>query len=143
MDIRVGFRMVNFMSRDAFDLARSVAAKSDPMITKYQHASVILDRKGRIIAHGKNHYAGHLTFADDGLGIIRKTVHSEIDALSKVNIRRLEDATIINYARTNVSAILAMPCENCWPLLRRLGFKKVFYTIRSMTDAPTWKESYF
>jgi tRNA(Arg) A34 adenosine deaminase TadA len=132
------------MSRtpDFFDIARDTAAKSDARVTKYQHASVILDRKGRVIATGKNHFAGLIIETEDG-GLINKTIHSEVHALQKVNIRRLTGATIINYGRTNVAAILSRPCDNCWAILAKLGFSKVIYTVRSSIDKPLWREESF
>lgn len=127
---------------DAFDLARNAANKASPQTTKYRHASVILDRNGKVIATGKNHFAGRIITSDDNEPL-KKTVHSEIAALRKVNIRRLEGATIVNYARTNVAAIMARPCDDCWPILERLGFKKAFYTIRSELNKPIWREERF
>lgn len=127
---------------DSFDIAKRATKKSNPSVTKYRHASVILDKKGRIIAVGRNHWAGHTLEIDEG-GTINKTVHSEIDALRRVNIRRLSGATIINYARTRVSSNEARPCVNCWPLLKKLGFTKVFYSIRSDLSKPVWVEEKF
>ena len=127
---------------DAFDVAKITAAKSNPVVTRYQHSSVILDRKGRIIARGKNHYTGILLVTSDG-GIVQKTIHSEVNALQKVNIRHLKDAIIINYAKTNVAAILAYPCINCYTILQKLGFAKVFYTTRSDINNPRWQEERF
>ncbi len=131
--------MKNYL--DGFEVARNVAGKTDPIITRYMHSSVILDRHGKIIATGRNHFAGGLV--DTGEGIINKTIHSEINALTKVNIRRLKGATIINYAKTNVASILARPCVNCWPVLAKLEFRKIFYTERGSIDQPTWVEEYF
>ena len=128
-------------TQDPFDIARLTAAKSDPMVTRYQHSAVILDRKGRVIATGRNHFAGKVIEIDEGF--INKTVHAEVHALSKVNLRRLDNATIINYGRTNVAAILSRPCDNCWTILERLGFAKVFYTVRSDLNKPLWREEYF
>lgn len=128
---------------DPFDLARVTANKSNSSgVTKYLHSSVILDRKGRPIASGRNHFAGLVIESEDGKDI-NKTVHSEVHALSKVNIRALDGATVINYARTNVAAILARPCPNCWGILKKLGFKKTFYTVRSNLTKPLWMEERF
>lgn len=127
---------------DPFDLARNIAGRTDPMITRYRHSSVIVSRKGQVIGTGVNHYRGNRVHVV-GEGLINKTIHSEIHALEKVNIRRLDDAIIINYAKTDVAAILARPCENCWAILKRLGFKKVFYTVRSDLNKPAWVEERF
>jgi tRNA(Arg) A34 adenosine deaminase TadA len=126
---------------DGFEVARKAAGKTDPIITRYLHASVLLDRRGKIIAVGRNHFAGGQV--DTGDGIIDKSMHSEIDALRKVNIRRLNGAVIINYARTNVASNLARPCPNCWTVLKKLGLRKVFFSIRSELDIPIWVEEYF
>lgn len=126
---------------DALDLARVTAIKSKPSVTRYQHSSVILDKKGRIIATGRNHFAGLIISTDSG--DINKTVHSEVHALTKVNIRGLSGATMVNYARTNVAAILARPCPNCWTMLKKLGFAKTLYTVRSNLDKPMWREERF
>lgn len=127
--------------KDAFDIARDTAARSEPIVTKYMHSAVILDRKGRIISTGRNYFAGKQIEVDGEY--INKTIHAEVHALSKVNIRRLDNATIINYGRTNVAAILSRPCDNCWTILERLGFAKVFYTVRSDLQKPLWREEYF
>lgn len=126
---------------DPFDIARKAAAKSDPIVTKYQHGAVILDRRGRTIAVGRNHFVGQRISVDEGF--INKTIHAEVHALSKVNIRRLDGATAIVYGRTNVAAILSRPCSNCWAILSKLGFAKVFYTIRSNLQRPLWREEHF
>lgn len=128
--------------RDPFDTARKLASDSDPKVTRYLHASVILDRHGRIIGQGKNHFVGNKVLTEEGT-YIDKTVHSEAHALQKVDIRKLEGAVIINYGRTNVAAILARPCPNCWTILSKLGFKKVFYTVRSNINKPLWREERF
>jgi len=132
------------MRHDVFEICRHTADKSSPLVTRYAHASVILDNKARIISKGKNYWSGKFIQADDEIDKqIKKTVHSEIDALSKVNVRRLDGAIIINYARTNVASNLSKPCDNCWAVLKKLGFRKVFYSIRSQLDKPTWREEYF
>ena len=127
--------------RDPFDIARDIAGRTHPQVTRYLHSSVISDRKGRVIGVGRNYFAGLVIDTEEGP--ISRTVHSEIHALSRVNIRRLEGAVIYNYAKTNVASILARPCGNCWAILRKLGFRKVFYTIRGPIDTPLWKEERF
>lgn len=124
--------------RDPFDSARKIAGKTDPQVTNYFHSSVILDRRGRIISSGVNHFTGNSITVDDEP--LSKTIHSEIHALRKVNIRRLSGATMINYARTNVSSNLARPCPSCWAILKKLGFRKIFYSTRSPLDSINWKE---
>ena len=130
------------MSRpDPFDVARDVASKSDPMVTRYRHGAVIMNSHGRIISHGTNHYKGNIIETIEGP--IRKTIHAEIHALSKINVKTLDKSTIISYGSTNVAAILARPCDNCWVVLSRLGFTKVFYSVRSSLTKPLWKEEWF
>lgn len=129
---------------DAFDVVKAAAAKNDPLITKYKHAASIVTRKGQLIATGRNNYQGGTV--DTPEGILDKTIHAEIDALKKVSIRRLQGAILVSYGRTDTSAINARPCNNCWPVLKKLGFKKVFYTVYvngNDADVPTWKEEIF
>lgn len=128
--------------REPKEIARQIAGRTDPQVTRYFHSSVILDRKDRIISTGVNHFKGKSIFVE-GEGDIDKTVHSEVHALTKVNVRRLGGAVIINYARTNVASILARPCPNCWAILAKLGFEKVFYTVRSDINKPVWELEWF
>lgn len=130
------------INSDPFEVARNIAGQTDPIVTRYFHSSVLLDRKGRIIATGRNHFTGKVIACDIN-DYVFKTIHSEVHALSRVNIRRLDGASIINYARTNVAAILSRPCDNCWAILNKLHVKKVFYTTRSDIMQPNWKEEYF
>ena len=125
--------------RDPFDAARKLAGKTDPQVTHYMHSSVILDRNGRIIGTGVNHFNGKTILIEEG-NLLDKTIHSEVHALRKVDIRRLTGAVIINYARTNVASILSRPCSNCWEVLAHLGVRKVFYSVRSDLDKPVWME---
>lgn len=126
---------------DPFDLVKQITGRTHPIVTRYLHGSVILDRNGRIISWGQNHFAGRVIRIDDG-GLVSKTVHSEVHALSKVNIRGLSGATIINYGKTNVRSILSKPCANCNVIIRQLGFKKLFYSLESPLNSPVWKEVY-
>ena len=126
---------------DVFELARKAAEKSSPQVTKYRHSSIIIDRTGKILSTGYNHFAGKRIQIEDS--IINKTIHSEAHALTKVNLKKLDNSVIINYGRTNISAILSRPCPNCWTILKKLGFKKMFYTVRSDLKKSLWKEEYF
>lgn len=129
--------------RDPFDVAKKLAGKTDPQVTRYMHSSVILDRQGRIIGTGVNHYTGTSVLADDTGMPLDKTVHAEAAALRKVGIRKLQGATIINYARTNVATNLSYPCGTCYAILEKLGFKKMFYSVRSDLVIPMWQEQRF
>lgn len=129
--------------RDPFDKARKIAGKTKPGITHYFHSSVILDRNGNMIGSGVNHWAGKQIYVP-AEGYIDKTVHSEAHALTKVNIRRLNGAVIINYARTNVRTILSRPCPTCWEILKKLGFRKVIYSTEGFGFKSTsWQEEWF
>jgi len=129
--------------RDPFDLARHIAGRTDPIITRYLHSAVIISRRGDVIGTGVNHFRGRNVFVESENNWLDKTVHAEVHALSKVNIRWLSDAVVISYARTNVASILARPCPNCWEMLKHLGFRKVFYSTRSELDKPVWREEKF
>lgn len=129
---------------DAFEVVKNAAAKNDPLVTKYRLAAAIVTRKGQLIATGRNNYQGGIVQTPDGP--LDKTIHAEIDALFKVSIRRLQGAVIVVYGRTDASTITSRPCDNCWKVLKKLGFKKVFYTIYVEgvgADNPTWREENF
>lgn len=129
---------------DAFEAVKNAAEKHDPGITKYRHTAAIVTKKGQFISLGRNHYAGGSVETDEG--VLDKTIHAEVNALYKVSVRKLQGAILLSYGRTPTSAITARPCSNCWPVLKKFGFKKVFYTIFvDGNDAhnPTWKEEYF
>ncbi len=123
---------------DAFEVARVTAAKHNPSITKYKHAAVLVSRKGQIIAVGRNYFDGKKVKTDEG--VLSRTVHAEINALNKINIRRLDGSVLISFGRTNASIILARPCQNCFAVLKKLGIRKMFYTLSSILNEPIWKE---
>jgi len=129
--------------RDPFDVAKKIAGKTDPQVTRYLHSSVILDRNGRIIGTGVNHYDGKVITADDTGLPLDKSIHSEVHALTKVGVRKLQGATIINYSKTNVASNLSYPCPNCYAVLKKLGFRKLFYSIRSDLNNTVWNEEKF
>jgi tRNA(Arg) A34 adenosine deaminase TadA len=124
--------------RDPFDAAKKLAGKTDPQVTHYLHSSVIVDRNGRIIGQGVNHYEGNEIIIDGEP--LDRCIHSEIHALRKVGIRKLSGAVMINYARTNIATNMSRPCPNCHAVLKKLGFRKIFYSVRSDIDNPEWKE---
>lgn len=126
---------------DSFDAARAAATKHEPGLTKYKHIAIIVTRKGQLIATGRNYNAGESVETDEGL--LFRTVHAEINALSKVNIRRLDDASLISFGQTRASIILARPCLNCFTVLKKLQFKRCFYSLPSALDAPIWQEELF
>lgn len=129
--------------RDPFDVAKKIAGRTDPIVTDYLHSSVIMDKNGKIISTGVNHFAGSIITADDTGLPLEKTVHSEVHALTKVGVRKLQGATIINYGRTNVATNLSKPCPNCMAILSKLGFRKLYYSTRSNLDNPIWQEERF
>lgn len=128
---------------DIYDQVRNAAQRAEPLgHTQYKHSSAIITSKGKVIAIGRNHYRGETIAADDGHPI-HKTVHSEIHALYQVNVRRLQGAIIINYACRR-DTVIARPCDTCWSILKKLGFKKVIYSIHGPIDGPhKWKEEEF
>lgn len=134
------------MRGDAFDIAKvlaeKVATSSAPLVTRYKHSAVILDRNNKIISKAKNYFAGTSIVSEEGTDI-DKTVHAEIAALAKVNIRRLEGATIIICGRTKVRYIRSAPCASCHAVLKKLKVRKMFYTLMSQLDTPIWAEGIF
>lgn len=131
---------------DVYDAVRNAAARAEPLgHTRYKHSSAIISAKGKTLAIGRNHYRGEVIAADDGHPI-HKTVHSEIHALTKVNVRRLSGAIMVNYACTTNAgnAVISRPCDICWAVLRKLGFKKIVYSLHAPVNGPyRWKEELF
>lgn len=126
---------------DAFDLVKGAAEKHDPQITRYKHTAALISKKDQLIAIGRNYYDGKEIETDEG--ILSKTIHAEINALSKVNIRRLDGAILLSYSRTKATTRLGRPCDNCYAVLKKLGLKKMFYSMPSSLETPVWKEEQF
>jgi len=128
---------------DIYDAVRNAAQRAETLgHTRYKHSSILISAKGKVIAVGRNHFKGEMIAADDGRPI-HKTVHSEIHALWQVNVRRLSGATIVNYACRN-DTVVARPCDTCWRILKKLGLKKVIYSIHGPLAGPhKWKEEVF
>lgn len=120
-------------------LAQKLAYAACPMVTRYRHGSVIVDRRNRIIGTGRNHFDGCLS------GNVRtlRSVHAEVDALRKVNVRRLSGAFIVNYAMNGSSTVCARPCPTCWAILKNLGFDRVIYSMSGELSRPQWEEVRF
>lgn len=74
-----------------------------------QVASILMDRKNRLVAHGWNH-AGR-----DGFG-----EHSEVMCLKRANPARVSDSILWVAARRRKSGsiVTARPCAACAPAVR-------------------------
>ena len=97
---------------------------------QHRHVAVIA-KAGRILAVGRNRNKTHpaSVLHEDGKRIL-KTIHAELDAISKVkNKDQLRGATIY-VARIGRSGYPGMscPCKMCQELINRHGLKRAVFT---------------
>lgn len=98
---------------------------------KYRHASLILDKRGRLIASGVNSYVKthpRQNKLSEKFGNKRKDfLHAEIAALSKCRVKPYK---IINIRlRRDGSTGMAAPCPLCNHAIQIAGIKVVEYTV--------------
>lgn len=97
---------------------------------QHRHAAVVV-KAGRVLAVGRNRNKTHpdSVLYEEGETIL-KTIHAELDAISKVkNKDQLKGATIY-VARLGRAGEPGMscPCKMCQDLISKYGFKKAVYT---------------
>jgi len=98
---------------------------------QHRHAAVIV-KAGRVLAVGRNRNKTH----PDAVGrdpdgeIFTRTVHAEMDALSRVkNKSNLKGATIyVARKGRNQEAGMSCPCKMCQGLINKYGLKKAVFT---------------
>ena len=106
--------------------------KSEDYCDKIQHRHVaVIAKAGRILSVGRNRNKTHpdSIFYEDGERIL-KTIHAELDAISRVkNKDQLKGATIY-VARLGRSGHPGMscPCKMCQGLINRYGLKRAVFT---------------
>jgi deoxycytidylate deaminase len=106
--------------------------KSEDYCHQIQHRHVaVIAKAGRILAVGRNRNKTHpdAIFYENGERIL-KTIHAELDAISKVkNKDQLRGATIY-VARLGRSGHPGMscPCKMCQKLINRYGLKRAVFT---------------
>ena len=97
---------------------------------QHRHAAIIV-KSGRVLSMGRNRNKTHpdSVLYEDGEKIL-KTIHAELDAISKVkNKEQLRGATIY-VARLGRSGHPGMscPCKMCQQLINKYGFKRAVFT---------------
>ena len=97
---------------------------------QHRHAAIIV-KGGRVLAIGRNRDKTHPSsvFYNNGERIL-KTIHAELDAISRVKDKRQLRGATIYVARMGRSGHPGMscPCEMCQDLINKYGFKKAVYT---------------
>lgn len=93
-------------------LAEKIANKSD---MKHKVACILVDDNGDVVATGYNHHSAYKTRWG------RRTVHAEMDALSKVR-KPSFNLTMFLYRHNNNPI---HPCDCCSVLIEAYGIKEV------------------
>lgn len=94
-------------------IADLIASKSD--VKNHKVACILIDENGDIVTTGYNHYSN----GSKRLG--RRTVHAEMDALSKVR-KPSKNLSMILYRNHNRPI---HPCACCSTLIKAYSIKKV------------------
>lgn len=105
-------------------LAEKEAIKSD---MKHKLSAVIYDKRDRIIAVGHNRMLIRSSNARQIFykGKYRYSIHAEIDAIQQCGI----DETWGNNIYIHRSGgKMAMPCEECFVVIKQFGFKHIFWS---------------
>jgi len=97
---------------------------------QHRHAAVVV-KGGRVLAVGRNRAKTHpdSIFYEDGQRIL-KSIHAELDAISRVkNKEQLRGATIY-VARLGRAGSPGMscPCKMCQQLINKHGLKRAIFT---------------
>jgi deoxycytidylate deaminase len=114
----------------------SLALRESKQNGRSFHATFIIFKK-RIISIGFNDYSKHHPYHKMGKYIGYKKnpenyspcLHSEVSAIIKLGEEDLSRYTFVNVrVRGNNILAVAKPCPNCFQLLKRTGYKKLFYS---------------
>jgi deoxycytidylate deaminase len=97
---------------------------------QHRHAAVIV-KAGRVLAIGRNRNKTHpdsVLYADGER--ILKTIHAELDAISRVkNKEQLKGATIyVARLGRNGHPGMSCPCKMCQQLINKYGLKRAVFT---------------
>lgn len=94
------------------------------------------DKRGRIIAVGKNNYKKthplQKHFADIVKDPHKHFLHAEIDALIKCKGKVPHSLHVYRYSSEG-KMVLAKPCIICQAAIKAFGVSKVFYTTNNQT----------
>ena len=97
---------------------------------QHRHAAVVV-KGGRVLSMGRNRNKTHpeSVMRSDGERIL-KTIHAELDAISRVkNKEQLRGATIyVARLGRNGYPGMSCPCKMCQELINRHGLKKAVFT---------------
>lgn len=89
---------------------------------------------GKSIYKAHNKDKTHTLFANPDVHV-RLSMHAEINALIRAALKA-ENGEIYVYRDSNGRPALARPCEQCLPILRNAGVRRIFY---STNHFPFWK----
>ena len=98
---------------------------------QHRHAAVIV-KAGRVLSIGRNRDKTHpdAVGVDEKGKVFTRTIHAEMDALSKVkNKDHLKGATIyVARKGRNDEAGMSCPCKMCQGLINKYGLKRAVFT---------------
>lgn len=112
------------LKKGFFNLARNVS-KHSTMSPKV--GAVVVKKKPISVGFNKNKPIFY-----------RFSTHAEVNAILNAGGRfwELKDCEIYVYRERNGLPALAKPCEKCMELIRKVGIKKIYYTV---DEYPYWK----
>lgn len=116
----------------AFRFAIEEARKSD-MPNKVGACLVV----GKSVYKAHNKDKTHTIFANPDIHV-RLSMHAEINALIRAALNA-DGGFIYVYRDMQGRPALARPCEQCMPILKKAGVKKIFY---STNHFPFWAEEW-
>lgn len=105
--------------------------------------SEMQNKVGACLVIGKSMYKAHnkdkthTVFANPDIHM-RLSMHAEINALIRAGLHA-ENGFIYVYRDLQGRPALARPCEQCLPILKNAGVKKIFY---STNHFPFWTEEW-
>lgn len=116
------------MNKNFLKMASDEATKSD-LPTKVGAVLVM----GKTIVRGHNRKKTHPEFANPQKHV-RKSLHAELDCLIKARNRKFPNIVAGNgvmYIAREIKGMPAMarPCEHCMAFLKKVGIKRVMYSI--------------
>ena len=109
------------------------ASRKSSMDTKVGACLVV----GKSTYKGHNQEKTHTVFANPNIHT-RLSLHAEIVCLLKAG-GTVDHGFIYIYREVNGKPALAKPCDQCMPILKISGVKKIFY---STSHYPFWKEEW-
>ena len=98
---------------------------------QHRHAAIVV-KAGRVLSVGRNRDKTHpdaVGIDEDG-EVFTRTIHAEMDAISRVkNKQHLKGATIyVARKGRNQKAGMSCPCKMCQGLISKYGLKRAIFT---------------